>query len=577
MIVVCSSIVCSKSQGEFYMADKIRVFALGGLDENGKNMTVVEINGDIIVLDAGLKFPNKLTPGIDFSIPNPDYLIKNKHRVKAYILTHPHDEQVGALPFFYEQVPAPVYGTESSLFTLKSHLPLLERDIKYDYRVVEPTSRLNIAGHPVILFQTCHNAAKSFGVSIDTDKGQIIYPGDYIVDYELVNPNYFLDLQTIGDLSRRPTLLLMTESLHSDKEGYCSPNHRLTPHLASLFENNEGRVFIAVSWENTYGIQEIADLCVAKRKKLVFSKATKAIFDRLIALKEVTIPNENILNPDDLFRTREQDIVILTLGYREYLYQHIADLADQKLPDRRIFLKPTDTFVLASPPSDSIEQDFTYTVDKLFRTGCKVIYLKKSDLSGMHARKNDLKLLLATFKPKHYMPVKGMFSKLLSNAKLAASMNIGLNPKNVFVLENGMVLDFAEDGRAMITQDSSIDTRELLINGLGVSEVGNQIIDERTKLGVDGAVIIATTISKSRREMITKPDCQMRGFVFVKEAEPLLKEVTNIFTEEVEKGLRAPSFNKQKVYDTFTERVKKTIRYELRRDPVIIPIIEEID
>ena len=195
----------------------------------------------------------------------------------------------------------------------------------------------------------------------------------------------------------------------------------------------------------------------------------------------------------------------------------------------------------------------------------------------MHARKNDLKLLLATFKPKHYMPVKGMFSKLLSNAKLAASMNIGLNPKNVFVLENGMVLDFAEDGRAMITQDSSIDTRELLINGLGVSEVGNQIIDERTKLGVDGAVIIATTISKSRREMITKPDCQMRGFVFVKEAEPLLKEVTNIFTEEVEKGLRAPSFNKQKVYDTFTERVKKTIRYELRRDPVIIPIIEEID
>lgn len=559
------------------MADKIRIFALGGLDENGKNMTVVEINGDIIVLDAGLKFPNKLTPGIDFSIPNPDYLIKNKHRVKAYILTHSHDEQVGALPFFYDKAPAPVYGTESSLFTLRSHRPLLEHDVKYDYRVVEPTSRLNIAGHPVRLFQTCHNAAKSFGVSIDTDKGQIIYPGDYIVDYELVNPNYFLDLQTIGDLSRRPTLVLMTESLHADSEGYCSPNHRLTPRLTQVFENNEGRIFIAISRENTYGIQEIADLVVAKRKKLVFSEETKVILDELFRLKEVSIPEANILNPEDLFRTREQDIVVLTLGYREYLYHRISDLADQKLADRRIFLKPSDTFVLAAPPSDSIEGDFTHTVDKLYRTGCKVIYLKKRDLSGMHARKNDLKLLLATFRPKYYVPVKGMFSKLLSNAKLAASMNIGLNPKNVFVLENGMVLDITEEGHASVKQDSSIDTRELLINGLGVSEVGNQIIDERTKLGVDGAVIIATTISKSRRTMVTKPDCQMRGFVFVKEAEPLLKEVTNIFTEEIEKGLKSPVFNKQKVSDNFTERVRKTIRYELRRDPVIIPIIEEIE
>lgn len=559
------------------MADKIRIFALGGLDENGKNMTVVEINGDIIVLDAGLKFPNKLTPGIDFSIPNPDYLIKNKHRVKAYILTHPHDEQVGGLPFFYEQAPAPVYGTESSLNSLRSHRHLLENDVKYEYRVVEPTSRLTIAGHPVRLFQTCHNAAKSFGVSIDTDKGQIIYPGDYIVDYELVNPNYFLDLQSIGDLSRRPTLVLMNESLHSDKEGYCSPNHRLTPHLTSVFENNEGRIFIAISRENTYGIQEISDLCVAKRKKMVFSPATKAILDELFRLKEVTIPADIILNSDDIFRAREQDLVVLTLGYREYLYEHIANLADQKLPDRRVVLKTTDTFVLASPPSDSIEDDFTRTVDKLFRTGCKVIYLKKKDLSGMHARKNDLKLLLATFRPKYYLPVKGMFSKLLSNAKLAAGMNIGLNPKNIFVLENGMVLDIAEDGNATVKQDSTIDTRELLINGLGVSEVGNQIIDERTKLGVDGAVIIATTVSLSRKEMITKPDCQMRGFVFVKEAEPLLKEVTNIFTEEVEKGLKSPHFNKQKVYDGFTERVKKTIRYALRRDPVIIPIIEEID
>ncbi|MFA7384908.1 MAG: ribonuclease J [Bacilli bacterium] len=559
------------------MVDKIKIFALGGLDENGKNMTIVEINEDIIVIDAGLKFPNKLTPGIDFSIPNPDYLIKNKKRVKGYILTHSHDEQVGGLPFFYEKAPAPVYGTESSLFALKSHRPLLSHDVKYDYRVVKPTMKFDIAGHPIRLFQTCHNAAKSFGVSIDTDKGQIIYAGDYIFDYETVNPNYLFDLQTIGDLSRRPTLVLMSESLGADSEGYCSPNHRLTPHIASKIENAEGRVFIAASLENNYGVQEIIDLCVKNRKKLAFSGETKLIIESLQKLGEMTIPPEIIINPDDLLRYREQDIVVLFIGYREFLYEQVADLADGKLEDRRLYLKPTDTFILASPPSDSIEEDFTATVDKLFKTGCKVKYLKRKELSGMHARKNDLKLLLATFRPKYYLPVKGLFSKLLSNAKLAATMNIGLNHKNTFVLENGMVLEIDGSGNAKIILNAGIETRELFIDGLGVSEVGSQIIGERTKLGIDGVVIIAATISKSKRELVAKPDCQMRGFVFVKEAEPLLKEVTNIFIEEIEKGFKTSSFSKEKVSESFKERVRKMIRYEIKREPVIIPIIEEID
>lgn len=559
------------------MPDKIRVFALGGLDENGKNMTVVEINNDIIIIDAGLKFPNKLTPGIDFSIPNPDYLIKNKNRVKGYILTHAHDEQVGALPFFYEQAPAPVYGTSASLFTLNSHRILLSHEVKYDYRVVTTSSAFLIAGHEVRLFQTCHNAANSFGVSIMTDKGQIVYSGDYIVDYETNNPNYLFDLQAIGDLARRPTLLLMTESLSADSDGYCSPNHKLTGHLAPYLESSEGRVFIAASWENTYGIQEIITLCVANHKKLAFSHETKEILDELERLGVSKIPSENILNADDIFRCREQDMVILFLGYREFLYDHVSELAEGKLNDRKMFLKPTDTFILASPPSDSIEEDFTATVDKLFRTGCEVVYLKKKELSGMHARKNDLKLLLAIFKPKYYLPVKGLFSKLLANAKLATSMNIGLNHTNTFVMENGMVLDIAENGTAKIIQNSNIDVRELLVDGLGVSEVGNQIIEERTKLGVDGVVIIATTISRSKKEIIAKPDCQMRGFVFVKEAEPLLKEVTNIFIEELEKGLKSDKFDKDKVQEIFKDRVKKTIRYQIRRDPVVIPIIEEVE
>ncbi|MDY0178001.1 MAG: hypothetical protein RBR85_02025, partial [Bacilli bacterium] len=174
-------------------------------------------------------------------------------------------------------------------------------------------------------------------------------------------------------------------------------------------------------------------------------------------------------------------------------------------------------------------------------------------------------------------PVKGLFSKLLSNAKLAATMNIGLNHKNTFVLENGMVLEIDGSGNAKIILNAGIETRELFIDGLGVSEVGSQIIGERTKLGIDGVVIIAATISKSKRELVAKPDCQMRGFVFVKEAEPLLKEVTNIFIEEIEKGFKTPSFSKEKVSESFKERVRKMIRYEIKREPVIIPIIEEID
>lgn len=559
------------------MADKIKVFALGGLDENGKNMTVVEINDDIFVIDAGLKFPNKLTPGIDFIIPNPDYLIQNKSRVKAYILTHSHDEQVGALPFFYEKAPAPVYGTESSLSTLRSHQALLSHEIKYDYRLVEPNSKLNIAGRQIRLFQTCHSVAKTFGVSIETSMGNIVYSGDFIVDYETVNPNYLFDLQAIGEIARKQTLLLMCESYAADLEGYCSPNHRLTPKIAQYFEGNEGRIFIAASKENTYAIQEIVNLCISHHKKIAFSRQTKVLIDELQKRGETFIPSDSILPDDDLFRIKDQDLVVLYLGYRDSLYEHVSDLAEGRLVSHKMYLRPTDTFILAAPPSDSIEDDFTTTVDKLFRTGCKVIYLKRKDLSGMHARRSDLKLLLALFKPKYYLPVKGMYSKLLANAKLATTMKIGLTHRNVFVLENGMILNIDESGNANVIQNTKIDVRELLINGLGVSEEGIQILEERTKLSEDGVVVIAVTISKSKKAMITKPDCQMRGFVFIKEAEPLLKEVTAIFVDEIEKGLKAPRFEKDRVVEKIKERTKKVIRYEIRRDPVIIPIIEEVE
>lgn len=559
------------------MSENIKIFALGGLDEQGKNLTVVEIDGDIIILDCGFKFPNKLTPGIDFLIPNPSYIKENKDRVVAYVLSHSHDEQIGALPYFYSYAPAPIYTTRATKNIITKGNLFNKKVMNYDFKIIEPTSEHNINGHKVSFFQTYHNTLESFGVCIHTSLGNIVYPGEYIVSYDTKYPAFSFDIHALNTIAQEETLLLMNESLGARYEGYCSPHHKFTPHIEQYFIDSPGRIFIALFWQNFYNLFEILELCVSKNKKIVFyDQLTKKIILDIIEQKNINIPANCLIDYADVLRYREQDEVFIMVDNSEYIFYKVKDLCYRRNEDKRIFLNENDTFLLCTPPSDNIEDLFSETVDDLFLTGAKIVYLKRKDVASMHARQDDLKLMLSLLKPKYYLPVRGSYTQMLENAKLAVSMGIGLNHTNVFILENGMILNFL-DGKPRIYTDKDVDATETIVDGFGVGDVQNDILEERNKIGENGVVVIASSISLEKRALITKPDCQMRGFVFVKDAEPLLRQITSIYIEEIlnEFNRTKDGFDNARVCEIISEKAGKIIRHYLRREPVIVPIIIE--
>ena len=558
------------------MEDIIKVSALGGLDENGRDCYVIEINNDIFVIDAGLALPDKTIPGVDYLLANAQYLINNKDRIRAYIMTHAHDENMGALKYFYDDAPAPIYCTRFTKHVIETQFNFNALRIPLDFEVVPPTSSQKIAGRNVHFFQTSHNAAYSFGVAIETTKGNIVFTSDFIVDYSVKTPAYIFDMKALSILSEKPTFLLMSESKGANYEGYCSPRHRVIPLIERYFKTNR-RIFIDCFWQNFFRISEIIDLCLENNKKIFFyNDFTRRIMKMLMDFNPTRIPQSIVVSKEDLLRVREQELVILMLGRGEELYKELMYIADGTGEDKRVRLNHRDIFINAALPTPTLETIATRSIDYLYRTGADVVWIKKNQITAMHPRQDDLKFFLSVLKPRYYLPVRGNYINLMANAKLALSMGIGLNHTNVFILDNGMQLCFNELGRPSILPNNpaTMPTHPILVDGSGVStNVAENIVNDRRQLSVDGVVVIAVTVSETEKRIIAGPDCQMRGFVYVKEAEPLLKSIANIFVDEVTTALSVNNVNFENVKASAQERIRRFIKRENGREPMIIPII----
>lgn len=563
------------------MNDIIKVIPLGGLDNNGRDCYVIEINNDIFVLDAGLSLPDKSIPGIDSLLPNFEYLIKNKDRVKAYILGQGHDENIGALQYLYPSCPAPIYCSKTTADVLNFLTSMHHRIISYDFHIVNPTSSMLIANRRFSFFSTAHNVSETFGVCINTDKGNIIYTGDFIVEFSAGEKGFAFDLKALEPLASEPTFLLLSESKAAHYAGYCSPKHKITNLIFRKIANGDKRVFISCFWENFFRINEIIKVVKAAHKKLYFyNEYTRNIMENLV-MKESwnTLTKDDIVSSEDIFRTKRENIVILILGEGEELYEEIGLIAANRNADKKIILDKDDIFINAAVATPTLETVATKNVDSLYRSGADVMWIKSKDVTAMHPRQDDLKFFLSFLKPKFYLPVRGTYVHMMDNAKLAISMGIGLNHMNVFMLDNGMTLSFDEQGkpRVLPIDETKVPIVPILVDGKGISKDGAILVEERKKLGVDGVVVIGASVSKSQRKIVAGPDCQMRGFVYVKEAEPMLKNINRIFIETIEFYLNVGSFYKDEIIEEFVDKCGKYIRRENGRDPMIIASIVEVE
>ncbi len=558
--------------------EKIKVFALGGLDECGKNMYIIEVGDDLYVIEAGHKYPDKTSPGVDVIIPDYNYLLENKNRIRGVFISHGHSDQMGAVAYLYKnaQITAPIYASSLTIALIKMFTKSV--GIENDYNFVEikdENSYLKIGSHYFRFFKTAHMISGSLGFALETEQGTIVYTGEFIVEYNN-HQKYKLDIATIAKIAEENVLLLMTESRYADRPGFTSPSHRLTPLIQKDFKDASGRIFVCLYDSNIYGLNEALKLAIDANKKIIFyGQETKELINTLISLGEVVIPKANLLSSDDFFRVKEQDIVVFILGNRDTLYSQIEILAAGEGEDKKIVLYENDTFIIVAPPQIGTEVYAVSVVDDVFRTGAHVVNVSKKKISSMHAQEEDIKTMISLLKPKYYMPVMGEYRHILANAKVAVSSNQGYSHLNTFVLDNGMVLNF-ENGRVLpITENVKVG--DLLVDGSGVGDVGESVLTDRQKLADDGVICMALTISYSQKKVIAGPDVQMRGFVLVKDSEALLHDIAdefvNIVTEELQR--EHPNLDEAK-QDTY-EKALRMVRKATGKDPMILPLVIEVE
>ena len=557
------------------MNDRIRIVALGGLDERGKSCYTIDINGDIFVIGSGLRFPDRTTPGIDYIIPNFSYLIENKERVKAYFLPHGHDDEIGGLAYLYKDAPAPVFGSKVTLAMMRNFLRHVGvSDTQFEFHEVSPSCTFKVAGREISFFQTSHNLALSSGIAINTSYGNIVFTSDYVVENNATQ-NYLGDMASLSAIAEKnPTLALLTPSIYAERTGYTAPKYKLKPIIERNVENAVGRVFIALYSLNFYNIDEVISLAIQTKKKIIpYDDDTTETIKAMQECGQLLIPRENYGSVDDINRYRDQDIIVLMLGYHPKIYHKIALLAaGQTEGGRPIHLKESDLFINAVPADDNEELEATDALDELYRSGCQVFNITKKEFRKMHASEEDLKMMISLFRPKYYVPVKGFFKDLLNNAKVAVNTGTGLNHSNIFLLENGMSLLFDETGGHILQEN--IPHGDIMIDGIGVGDVSRAVIEDREKLS-QGVVIISVSVSKETRKVVAGPDVQARGIVFARDGEVLLRDVTKIFMACLDEGL-----NNNDTFETIKEgcheRCSRAIRRMTGKEPLLIPVIVEI-
>lgn len=556
----------------------IKVVALGGLNEMGKNCYVIEVDNDAFVIEAGLKYPNNAIPGVDVIIPDFEYIRSISHRVKGIILTHGHDDQYGALPYLLNVCKAPIYATETTVNIIESEYEKRFRKVNtYDFRIVNPSDTVTISGHTFELFQTTHSVSESFGFALKTRFGNIVYTSDFISDYSPLKGFQF-DLPKVARLSENEkTFLLMAESEAADKPGIASPNHKITDKIKDVFENQTGKIFISIYSQNFYNIQEVINLAKHFHKKIcIANKNQLSFFQKMSSIGNLVIPADMQVSLADTKITSNKDLIVLVTGSGENLFNLCKDICYNSVSPLKV--EPSDTWINAAPSVPGTEAIATEASDTIFRTDCHVLTLSRKEMASMHAQQEDLKMMISLFHPKYYMPVKGDYRLLMANALLAVDLGVGLNHFNTFVYDNGMALAFDENGRN-VKKNILIRNGDVMVDGNSVGEVKEAAIDERTKMADGGVLIMGITYSSKLRKIVSSPDIQMRGFLYLTDSEPIVNQITQILTSNLNNYLNnlQNKLNQNDMQKKIADKVSKFVLHQTNKEPMVFCQLLDID
>ena len=556
------------------MKDKIRIITIGGQDEFGKMLTVIEVNDDLFVTECGEKKPDKTRPGIDYVISNVDYLIENKDRIRAYFLTHGNDPVIAGLPFVYKKIPAPIYCSDATYEILSSFVLHNKMNIKFDVHLVEPTSEFVVAGHRINFFAMTSSMARSSGVSIHTSEGNIILINAFVIDNDSL-PDYYYNRTELARLGDEGVLALLCEARYADRSGYTNPTYKLVPQLTNVFNEAQGRIFIALETNDMYNITSVTKYALQRGRKIVlYDKETLDTFETFSKIHAGmrTVSRTNFVTLDSINSFSSKDVLVMMIGFGERIFHKISLLASKDGPAKIVTLNETDTFIVGIPYHVENEIMETDAVDMLYRSDAKVVRFNKNNFTRMHGSQEDIKTILSITRPKYFIPVYGAYRKLLEVARVALSTSIGLNHNRIFVMDNGNYIDII-DGVAKLGE-KTLPHGDVYVDGKAIGDISQKILEERQKFGDDGVIIIGVTLSNNPRNIYAGPDVQMRGFVYLKDSESLLKDVSKMTTAILEKHLASDvMLNEGEISEDISSSIFRLIRRNSLKNPIIIPSI----
>lgn len=550
--------------------DKIRIFALGGLDEDGKNCYVIDVNDQWFVIEAGLKYPDGEQLGVEVVIPDFTYLLENKDKVKAIFITHGHDDVMGALPYLLKQHVFDVYTTPLTACVVEDLLNK-HKVKKHKIHRIKRDSQFKIGNTTIKTFGLTSSIADNFGLAIDTKHGSIVYTSEFIIDFNNKHEAFDCDISEIAQIGKKKVLALMAESLGANKDGFTAPNHRISDQVEAAFDNAQGRIIVSLYKQNVYRLMEVIELANQFKRKVVFYNPNQRKYiSHLEHLGYYKMPVNSEISIDN-YDNEVENVVVIVAASGPNVFKMLHKIAINE--DDRISLRPTDTVILASPAVPNTEVEAAAMENELYKEGCHVVSFDHKKTLSMHASKEDIKMLVNLLKPQYYIPVKGQYQHLVNNANLV--FDHGIKAQNIIVLDNGLVATF-EDGQ-YTRNHTTINLEEILIDGMESLDVGGRVLQDREFLASDGAMIIGLVLDFKTKAIIGGPDVQSRGVIYLKDADHIVKQVGQIMEETIETMVSEGRYDNNNARLEAKDKIAKYVYRTTSKRPMILPVIIEIN
>lgn len=546
--------------------NKLRIVPLGGVGEIGKNMTVFEYGDDIILLDCGSMFPSETMLGIDLVIPDISYLIFNKERIRAILISHGHEDHIGALPYLLKEVQAPIYGTRLTLALIENKLE--EHGMKADLHCVSAGQTLHIGCFTIELIKTTHSIAGALALAIHTPVGVVVHTGDFKIDFTPIDTES-INLAKFARLGQEGVLCLMSDSTNVERPGYTMSERSVGEAFERYFKNATGRIIVATFASNIHRVQQVIDTAVRFGRKVCFQgRSMINIASMALELGYMTIDENMMIDVEEISDIPSDKVVIITTGSQG---EPMSGLVRMATSGHRIDIEPDDMIIISATPIPGNEKLVFNVVNQLYKKGAAVIYESLADVhvSG-HACQEELKIMLALTKPRYFIPVHGEYRHLYRHGELAQSM--GIPKENIFVLDTGNVLELDE---TEADRCPNVAAGSVMVDGLGIGDVGNIVLRDRRILSQDGLFVVVLAMGKEDGALVCVPDIISRGFVYVRESEDLIEDAKTLICDTIDK-MKPEHADWNTIKNNVRAALRDYLYNKTKRNPMILPIIVEI-